>query len=94
MYNIDNETNETPMSGADSFNYILGGSIMNTKGFTYNVGVHFATGWDTYSVIANSVSDARYKAIKRITEETNQTHIDCVKVYSHTTGKLLKEYSE
>ena len=92
MYNIDNETNETPMSGADSFNYILGGSIMNTKGFTYNVDVHFATGWDTYSVIANSVSDARYKVIKRITEETNQTHIDCVKVYSHTTGKLLKEY--
>ena len=29
MYNIDNETNETPMSGADSFNYISGGSIMN-----------------------------------------------------------------
>ena len=85
---------EAPMSDADSFNYISGGSIMNTKGFTYNVGVHFATGWDTYSVIANSVSDARYKAIKRITEETNQTHIDCVKVYSHTTGKLLKEYSE
>ena len=94
MYNIDNETNETTMSGADSFNYILGGFIMNTKGFIYNVDVHFATGWDTYSVIANSVSDARYKAIKRITEETNQTYIDCVKVYSHTTGKLLKEYSE
>ena len=29
VYNIDNETNRTPMSGADSFNYILGGSIMD-----------------------------------------------------------------
>ena len=29
MYNIDNQTNETPMSGADSFNYISGGSIMD-----------------------------------------------------------------
>ena len=31
VYNIDNETNGTPMSGADSFNYILGGSLMNYK---------------------------------------------------------------
>ena len=64
---------------------------MNTKGFIYNVDVHFTTGWDTYTAAASCISDARYKAGKRITEETNQTHIDCVKVYSHTTEKLLKE---
>lgn len=67
---------------------------MDTKGFFYNVDVHFTTGWDTYTVAASCISDARYKAIRRVIEEANKTDIDCIKVYSHTTGKLLKEYME
>lgn len=67
---------------------------MKTKDFIYNVHVHFTTGWDTYTVIANCVLEARYKAVKRVAEEANKTDIDCIKVYSYTTGKLLKKYTE
>lgn len=62
--------------------------------FVYDVDIHTATGWDTYTVSADGLQNARYKAVKRVELETgveNCQSIDVIRVYKGGTDKLLKE---
>ena len=64
--------------------------------YKYDVDIHFSgIGWDTYTVNADCVSNARYMAVIRVINETGREHaelIDCVKIYKHGTQKLIKQY--
>lgn len=63
--------------------------------FIYDVDLHFENVWDTYTVGASCIDNARYTAIKRAINELGRDYantIDCVRVYKNGTDKLLKEY--
>ena len=66
------------------------------KHFIYDVDIHNVNGWDTYQVSADCLCNARYNAVTRFINETgteNSKSIDCIRIYSHNTDKLLKEYN-
>lgn len=61
----------------------------------YDVMMHFGNYWDTYSVDAYSVDDARCRAAERVLNECgfeDYASIDLVRVYRYKTDELLKEY--
>lgn len=66
--------------------------------FTYDVDVHFKDiGWDTYTVHSYCIDHARYKAIRRVIDESYSVYlnnaIDCMRIYKSGTDKLLREYN-
>lgn len=67
--------------------------------FTYDVDIHFKDiGWDTYTVHSDCIDHARYKALRRVADESSTFYlyngIDCIRVYKSGTDKLLREYLE
>lgn len=64
------------------------------KMFTYDVDIHNANGWDTYTVTADGLENARYNAVTRLELETSEENcysIDVIRIYKHGTDELLKE---
>lgn len=63
--------------------------------YTYDVDLHFESGWDTYTVSADCIDNARYTAIARVIAETGRSNantIDLIRVYKAGTDKMYKEY--
>ena len=62
--------------------------------FVYDVRVHNAYGWDTYTVAGDDVESAEYKALKRVEYECGikeRSSIDVIRIYKEGTNDLLKE---
>lgn len=65
--------------------------------FRYDVDLHFKNdGWDTYTVKADCIANARYNAMKRVEEEINTDiagTVDCIRIYPENSDILLREYN-
>lgn len=62
--------------------------------FVYDVRIHNAYGWDTYTVRADGLKSAEYKAVRRMENETDEeeySSIDVIRIYKEGTDELLKE---
>ena len=62
--------------------------------FVYDVRIHNAYGWDTYTVAGDDVESAEYKALKRVEYECGKeerSSIDVIRIYKEGTNDLLKE---
>lgn len=62
--------------------------------FVYDVRIHNDYGWDTYTVRADGLESAKYKAVRRMELETGEENcysIDVIRIYKEGTDELLKE---
>lgn len=62
--------------------------------FVYDVRIHNAYGWDTYTVAGDDVESAVYKALKRVEYECGKeerSSIDLIRIYMEDKNDLLKE---
>ena len=62
--------------------------------FVYDVRIHNAYGWDTYTVRADGLESAVYKALKRVEYECGKeecSSIDLIRIYMEDKNDLLKE---
>lgn len=62
--------------------------------FVYDVRIHNDYGWDTYTVRADGLESAEYKAVRRMeleTDEEEYSSIDVIRIYKEDSNELLKE---
>ena len=62
--------------------------------FVYDVRIHNDYGWDTYTVRADGLESAEYKAVRRMeleTDEEEYSSIDSIRIYEENSDELLKE---
>ena len=62
--------------------------------FVYDVRIHNNYGWDTYTVRADGLESAEYKAVRRMeleTDEEEYSSIDVIRIYKEDSNELLKE---
>lgn len=62
--------------------------------FVYDVRIHNDYGWDTYTVRADGLESAVYKALKRVEYECGKeecSSIDVIRIYKEDSNELLKE---
>ena len=62
--------------------------------FVYDVRIYNAYGWDTYTVRADGLESAVYKALKRVEYECGDeecSSINLIRIYSEDKNDLLKE---
>lgn len=62
--------------------------------FVYDVHIHNAYGWDTYTLRADGLESAEYKALKRVEYECGneeRSSIDVIRIYMEDKNDLLKE---
>jgi len=67
--------------------------------YSYDVSLHFNFGcnsyWDTYTLNANCIDEAKYLAIIRAVSEmgfSNAKTIDLIRIYKSGSEKMYKEY--
>ncbi len=62
--------------------------------FVYDVRIHNDYGWGTYTVRADGLESAEYKAVRRMeleTDEEEYSSIDVIRIYKEDSNELLKE---